>query len=349
MMTNAEARTMSDYRNLRVETRDGVAVVLLDEPGQSVNVIEPEAMGELQAALERLASDPAVKGVVIASGKKDGFIAGAKIELMQTVATAEDARKLARDGQAGMDRLERYPKPLVAAIHGAALGGGLELALACHYRIATDDPRTQLGQVEVQLGLIPGAGGTQRLPRLVGIQAALDMILAGKTVKARKALKLGLVDEAVPPAILLDVARARAGEPLEVEPAEVVEEDEHPEQREHRVLQHNRHADGGDQWQQLAAALAQGGKDAGIDQPSERGAERKRSRNTGQIIPTEQMRDAVGAGIQLHRAQIDVLIELKPQFEQQAFFEHAGRHIRVSHRSQQNGVERAELIHCAFR
>jgi 3-hydroxyacyl-CoA dehydrogenase/enoyl-CoA hydratase/3-hydroxybutyryl-CoA epimerase len=210
MTTTAEARQASEPRSFRVETRDGVAVLLLDEPDQSVNVIEPGAMGELEALLDRLAKDAAVKGVVIASGKKDGFIAGAKIELMQAVRTAEDARKLARDGQAGFDRLERYPKPLVAAIHGAALGGGLELALACHYRIASDDPRTQLGLVEVQLGLIPGAGGTQRLPRLVGIQAALDLILAGKTVKARKALKMGLVDEAVPPALLLDVARARA-------------------------------------------------------------------------------------------------------------------------------------------
>jgi 3-hydroxyacyl-CoA dehydrogenase/enoyl-CoA hydratase/3-hydroxybutyryl-CoA epimerase len=151
-----------------------------------------------------------VKAIVLASGKPDGFVAGAKIELMQTVTDAATAEKLSRDGQAVFDRVERFPKPIVAAIHGAALGGGCEWALACHYRVASDEPRTQIGLPEVQLGLIPGGGGTQRLPRLVGIQAALDVILAGKSVKARKAAKLGLVDEAVPPALLREVARARA-------------------------------------------------------------------------------------------------------------------------------------------
>src|SRR5207302_8463702 len=103
-------------------------------------------------------------------------------------------------------------RPVVAAIHGPALGGGLELALACASRIASDDRRTQLGQPEVQLGVIPGAGGTQRLPRLIGIAQALDLILTGKSVRAAKARKLGLVDEVVPKAILLEVARKRAAE-----------------------------------------------------------------------------------------------------------------------------------------
>jgi len=113
-----------------------------------------------------------------------------------------------------MERLEELGrrKPVVAAIHGAALGGGLEVALACTYRIVSDDRRTQLGQPEVQLGVIPGAGGTQRLPRLVGIAQALDLILTGKSVRASKARKLGLVDEVVPKAILLEVARRRAAE-----------------------------------------------------------------------------------------------------------------------------------------
>src|SRR5437763_16222494 len=113
-----------------------------------------------------------------------------------------------------MERLDELArrKPVVAAIHGAALGGGLEVALACSYRIASDDPRTQLGQPEVQLGVIPGAGGTQRLPRLIGIAQALDLILTGKSVRASKARKLGLVDEVVPRPILLDIARRRASE-----------------------------------------------------------------------------------------------------------------------------------------
>ena len=110
-----------------------------------------------------------MKRVVLASGKKDGFVAGANIDMLQTVRSAAEAEALARAGQRGFDALARSPKPVVAAIHGACLGGGLELALACHWRIATDDPKTQLGLPEVQLGLIPGAGGTQRLPRLVGI------------------------------------------------------------------------------------------------------------------------------------------------------------------------------------
>jgi len=167
-------------------------------------------MVEFVELMSRLEKDPAVKAMVVASAKPEGFVAGAKIEMMQGAADAAAVEKLARDGQAVFDRLERFPKPVVAAVHGACLGGGLEWALACHYRIASTDPRTQLGQPEVQLGLIPGGGGTQRLPRLVGIQVALDIILAGKSVKAKKALKIGLVDEAVPPAVLLDVARARA-------------------------------------------------------------------------------------------------------------------------------------------
>ncbi len=206
----AEAMAREEAKSFRVEIADGIATLLLDEPGESVNVVEPGAMREFERLLDGFGRDPSVKAVVLASGKKDGFVAGAKIELMQKVQSAAEAERMSREAQAAFDRLERFPKPVVAAIHGACLGGGLEWALACHYRIATDDPKTQLGQPEVQLGLIPGAGGTQRLPRLVGIQTALDIILAGKSVKARKALKLGLVDEAVPPALLLGIARARA-------------------------------------------------------------------------------------------------------------------------------------------
>jgi 3-hydroxyacyl-CoA dehydrogenase / enoyl-CoA hydratase / 3-hydroxybutyryl-CoA epimerase len=209
-MSTAEATAAEKARNFRVEIADGVATLLLDEPGEGVNVVEPGAMTEFEELLGRLAKDGSVRGVVLASGKKDGFVAGAKIELLQGLRTAADGERLSREAQGAFDRLERYRKPVVVAIHGACLGGGLEWALACHYRIATNDPRTQLGLPEVQLGVIPGAGGTQRLPRLIGIQAALDLVLAGKTVKARKAAKLGLVDEVVPPAVLLDVARARA-------------------------------------------------------------------------------------------------------------------------------------------
>jgi len=211
MMTAHEARvSMPPGGRFRVEIGGGVAVVLLDEPGESVNTLSPDVGDEFARVLGELERDDAVKGVVFASGKRDSFVAGAKIEMLQAVKTAAEAEALARRGQAQFDALERFRKPVVAAVHGACLGGGLEWAMACHYRIATDDPKTQLGQPEVQLGVIPGAGGTQRLPRLVGIAAALDIILAGKSVKARKAAKIGLVDEAVPPQLLLDVARQRA-------------------------------------------------------------------------------------------------------------------------------------------
>ncbi len=168
--------------NLRVEVEDGVATILLDVPGGSVNTLSPELGEELQAAVGSLEKDPGVKALVLASGKKDGFVAGAKIELLQGAGSAAEVEALARTGQKGFDRLEQLKKPVVAAIHGACLGGGLELALACHWRIATDDRKTQLGQPEVQLGVIPGGGGTQRLPPLIGIAQALDLILAGKSV-----------------------------------------------------------------------------------------------------------------------------------------------------------------------
>jgi len=198
--------------NFRVEEEEGVAVVLVDVAGESVNTLSPEVGAELRALVARLERDPRVKALVFLSGKKEGFVAGAKIEMLQSVRSAAEAEALARAGQKGFDELERLGKPVVAAIHGACLGGGLEWALACHWRIATDDPKTQLGQPEVQLGVIPGAGGTQRLPRLVGIAAALDIILAGKSVKARKALALGLVDEVVPAPMLRPVAVRRAAE-----------------------------------------------------------------------------------------------------------------------------------------
>jgi 3-hydroxyacyl-CoA dehydrogenase/enoyl-CoA hydratase/3-hydroxybutyryl-CoA epimerase len=199
-------------RSFRVEIDDGVALCLLDVPGEPVNTVSQEVGAELAELVRNLEKDPAVKAIVIASGKKDGFIAGAKIEMIQAVKSASEAEALARGAQQGFDTLERVTKPVVAAIHGACLGAGMELALACHWRIATDDKRTQLGLPEVQLGLIPGAGGTQRMPRLIGIANALDVILAGKSLKARKAQRLGLVDEVVPPAILRDVAKRRAKE-----------------------------------------------------------------------------------------------------------------------------------------
>ncbi|MBX7099824.1 MAG: enoyl-CoA hydratase/isomerase family protein, partial [Myxococcaceae bacterium] len=196
----------------RYELEGEVAVVTFDDPTEAVNTLSPETGRAFEALLTRAASDAAVKAVVFTSGKKDSFVAGAKIDFVTAIKTAAEASRISREAQASFDRLEAFPKPVLAAINGACLGGGLEWALACDYRLATDSPKTSLGLPEVQLGLIPGAGGTQRLPRLIGAQAALDLILSGKTLKAKKALKLGVVDEVVPAPILRQVALKRAQE-----------------------------------------------------------------------------------------------------------------------------------------
>ena len=192
------------------ENADGIAIVTFDLRGEPVNKITQAVKEEFIATFDTLARDPAVKAVAFFSGKPDGFIAGADVDEFVAVTTAAEARRLSAGGQEMLDRVARFPKPVVAGIHGACLGGGLEFALACAYRVATDHPKTQIGLPEVQLGLLPGAGGCQRLPRLIGVRAALDIILAGKVEQARKAFRLGIVDELVPPAILRDVTLAAA-------------------------------------------------------------------------------------------------------------------------------------------
>ena len=189
---------------------NGIAIITFDLPGEPVNKLSGAARLELEALLIRFRDDTATRAVVLISGKPDNFIAGADIEEFTALTSQDAAERLSFEGQETVSRVETFHKPIVAAIHGACLGGGLELALACHYRIATDHPKTQLGLPEVQLGLIPGAGGCQRLPRLIGARSALDMILTGKTERAAKALRLGLVDEVVPPSILRRVAVAAA-------------------------------------------------------------------------------------------------------------------------------------------
>ena len=197
---------------LSVEVSDGIAVVTFDLPNESVNKLTRLVKDEFVELVSRLERDTTVHAAVLISGKPDVWIAGADIEEFQELKTATDAERLSRDGQMLLDSLERLRIPIVAAIHGACLGGGLETALACRYRIATDHPKTILGLPEVQLGLIPGAGGTQRLPRKIGLTNALDLILTGKNVRARKALQLGLIDELVHPSILRSVAIQRARE-----------------------------------------------------------------------------------------------------------------------------------------
>ena len=168
------------FTNLRLDLEDGVAVVTIDVPDKPVNTLDAGVIAEFGRVFEFLESEPSVRGAVLISGKPDNFIAGADIEQFLTLKTAKDAEALSRSGQQLLARLEKLRVPVVAAINGACLGGGLEASLACAYRIASDNPKTVLAVPEVQLGLIPGAGGTQRLPRQVGLTAALDMILTGK-------------------------------------------------------------------------------------------------------------------------------------------------------------------------
>ncbi|HET9038943.1 MAG TPA: fatty acid oxidation complex subunit alpha FadJ [Gemmatimonadales bacterium] len=196
---------------LGTTVEDGIAVVTFDLPGEPVNKLSDAVKVEFEALLIRIRDDEGIRAAVLISGKPDSFIAGADIEEFTALTTESAAERLSFEGQEMVNRVETLAKPVVAAIHGACLGGGLELALACHYRVATDHPKTQLGLPEVQLGLIPGAGGCQRLPRLIGARAALEMILTGKSERGAKALRLGLVDELVPPSILRATAVAAAG------------------------------------------------------------------------------------------------------------------------------------------
>jgi 3-hydroxyacyl-CoA dehydrogenase/enoyl-CoA hydratase/3-hydroxybutyryl-CoA epimerase len=194
---------------LQLEFADGIALVTIDLPDEPVNKVTASLRAEFGQLFGRIETDPTLRGVVLLSGKPDTWIAGADIDEFLTIVSAADAESLSRGGQALLARLDTLRIPVVAAIHGACLGAGLETALACRYRIATDHPKTVLALPEVQLGIIPGGGGTQRLPRLVGLQRALDMILTGRNIRARKALQMGLVDELVHPAILRDVALDR--------------------------------------------------------------------------------------------------------------------------------------------
>ncbi len=187
---------------ITIRKNQGVSIIVIDDPDSKLNTITEQLGDELDAALTRIEGDASCAGVVLISGKPDSFIVGANIDQLTQLKTAADAEQISRKGQRWLDRLEAIKVPVVAAIHGSALGGGLELAMACHARVCSDSPKTKVGLPEIQLGLIPGAGGTQRLPRLVGIQVGLDMILTGRNLRPKKARKLGLIDEVVPQAAL---------------------------------------------------------------------------------------------------------------------------------------------------
>ncbi len=195
---------------LGTEIVNGVAVITIDLPGEPVNKLNRAVKDEFVALFDRLERDLTVRAAVLISGKKDSFVAGADIEEFLELKSAAEAERLSHEGQLLLDSIHEQRTPLVVAIHGACMGGALELSLASHYRIATEHPKTVLALPEVQIGLIPGAGGTQRLPRLIGVRAALDIILTGKNVRAKKAMQIGLVDELVHPSILRKIAIQRA-------------------------------------------------------------------------------------------------------------------------------------------
>lgn len=194
---------------------DGVGIITIDVPNESMNVLKKEFSDQIRDLLSNVKNNSQIKGLVVISGKSNGFIAGADVTMLDSCTTAEEAADIGRTGQIIFDEIEALNIPVIAAIHGPALGGGLEFAMACHGRICTDDNKTVLGLPEVQLGLLPGSGGTQRLPKLVGLQKSLDMILAGKQLRAKQAKKAGLVDDVVPATVLLEAAikLAKAGKP----------------------------------------------------------------------------------------------------------------------------------------
>lgn len=199
---------------------DDIGVIAIDVPGEKVNTLQSAFADQILSVLRQAQRQPALRGLILVSAKPDSFIVGADIAMLDACASAQQAEELARKGQETFAAIAALPFPVAAAIHGPCLGGGLELALACDYRVCSLDEKTVLGLPEVQLGLLPGSGGTQRLPALIGVDRALDMMLTGRRVAPRAALALGLIDDAVPHSILLAAAaeRLRQGKARAVRP-----------------------------------------------------------------------------------------------------------------------------------
>jgi enoyl-CoA hydratase len=183
------------FRNLQLEDRGAVRRITINRP-EKLNALNQETISELHLAFEQARLEASVRAVVMAGAGDKAFIAGADIGELATV-TALQAQEFSRHGQALMTRIERLGKPVIARLQGFALGGGMELAMACHLRIASDKAR--LGQPEINLGVIPGFGGTQRLLRLAGRAAALELCLTGAPIDAARAFALGLVNRVVAP------------------------------------------------------------------------------------------------------------------------------------------------------
>jgi 3-hydroxyacyl-CoA dehydrogenase / enoyl-CoA hydratase / 3-hydroxybutyryl-CoA epimerase len=186
---------------------NGIVVIWIDQPYSKVNVLNQSLIPEFEKLLKQFNERSDIEGLIIASGKENSFVAGADITMLNSVKTQEGGVDISSMGQKAMNDLASLGVPTVAAIHGDCLGGGLELALACRGRVASNSPKTKLALPEVMLGLLPGAGGTRRLPRLIGLTAALDMLLTGRNIRAEKAYKMGLVDDLVPVSQLISSAK----------------------------------------------------------------------------------------------------------------------------------------------
>lgn len=206
------------FETLLLETGDdGVAVVTVNRPDK-LNALNASVLDDLDACFAALETDDAIRGVLLTGAGEKSFVAGADIAQFREL-DPPSATAFARRGQAVFDRIERFPKPVVAVINGFALGGGCELALACHLRVAASGAR--MGQPEVGLGLIPGYGGTQRLPRVVGRGIAIELILTGGHVTAERAFAIGLVNRVFEPDVLMAEARAFLGTILRQAPVAV--------------------------------------------------------------------------------------------------------------------------------
>lgn len=202
---------MSFEESVKLESKGDYAVLTFDLVGEKVNKFSTPIMTRFKELIDELKSS-SYKAVIIASGKDKNFIAGADIEEIKRLTTKEQFSEVLKPAHEIFNALEDLPMPTIVAIHGTCLGGGLEMALCCDYRICSDEKVTSIGLPEVKLGILPGFGGCVRLPRMVGLQSSLDIILAGKAVPGPKALKIGLVDECMPRAILMERAEAIAKE-----------------------------------------------------------------------------------------------------------------------------------------
>jgi 3-hydroxyacyl-CoA dehydrogenase/enoyl-CoA hydratase/3-hydroxybutyryl-CoA epimerase len=199
--------------HLKIEkTRDVIALVIIDSPGTKVNKVSSGLLAEIETMIDSIERDVTVRAMAVVSGKEDNFIVGADIDELKTKETREGVLEYIGTANGILNRIEQLSIPVVAGINGNCLGGGLEFCLAAGYRMATDSPKTVMGLPEVQLGLFPAGGGTQRLPRLIGLTQALPLLLTAKNVRARKAKRLGLIDEIVFPYSIRDATVQKARE-----------------------------------------------------------------------------------------------------------------------------------------